>query len=217
MVVITSENDASVYTVDMNFKNYDILSNLVLGYILLMALLPLIGLTFEWKASIAYLSIAYVVGYMLNAIGSWVEGFYYWTIGGKPSDVLLTMEMNRKKCSGHSRVKFYQAEAVIQSLKAELKDDNASTGKMFALAMQYSNSDEKTRVPDFNAQYAFARTLLTTMIILSPLILIQYDFELKAWLILLPLFISWYRYKDRAYYYAREVLIEYFNKKSVNN
>lgn len=201
----------------MNFKNYDILSNLILGYILLMALLPMLGISFEWKASIAYLAIAYVIGYMINAIGSWIEGFYFWTIGGKPSDVLLLPINQRKKCSGHSRIIFYQVDEVTKMLKHELNDENASTGKMFSLAMLYSNSDEKTRVPDFNAQYAFARTLLTTVIILSPIILIQYHFELKAWLIILPLFISWYRYKDRAYYYAREVLIQYFKKKSINN
>lgn len=197
----------------MNFKNYDILSNLVLGYILLVALLPMAGLTFEWKASIAYLAIAYVIGYMINAIGSWIEGFYYKTIGGKPSDFFLTPSDKREKNSGHSRIKFYHTDEVIRMLKDELKDENASTGKMFAVAMRYTNADETTRVPDFNAQYAFARSLLTTMIILTPIVITQYGVSSKAWLVLVPLFISWYRYKDRAYYYAREVLLAYLQKK----
>lgn len=197
----------------MNFKNYDILSNLVLGYILLMALLPMIGLTYDWEASIAYLSIAYVIGYMVNAIGSWLEGFYYWTIGGKPSDVLLMPKNVRKKCNGHSKIKFYHTDEAIRMIKDELQDENASTGKMFLVAMRYSNSDESTRVPDFNAQYAFARSLLTTMIIVSFILLVQYYTQFIAWFILIPLFISWYRYKDRAYYYAREVLLVYLHKK----
>lgn len=201
----------------MNFKYYDILSNLILGNILLVALLPMFNLSLELDSSIACLAIAYVIGYMVNAIGSWIEGFYYCTIGGKPSDIYLTPMNNQKKSKGHSKIKFYHTEEVVRMLKEELKEENPSLGKMFSTAMQYSNSDNSTRVPDFNAQYVFARTLLTTMIILSPLILIQYHFELKAWLILLPCFISWSRYRDRAYYYAREVLIEYFNKKSVNN
>lgn len=201
----------------MNFKNYDILSNLILGYILLMALLPMLGISFEWKASIAYLAIAYVIGYMINAIGSWIEGLYYITIGGKPSDFFLTPLDKRKKCHGHSKIKFYHTDEVIRMIKDELNEENASTGKMFSLAMRYSNSDESTRVPDFNAQYAFARSLLTTMIILTPIILIQFHFALKAWFILLPLFISWYRYKDRAYYYAREVLSAYLHNKKDNN
>lgn len=197
----------------MNFKNYDILSNLILGYILLVALLPMAGLTFEWKASIAYLAIAYVIGYMINAIGSWIEGFYYKTIGGKPSDFFLTPSDKREKNSGHSRIKFYHTDEVIRMLKDELKDENASTGKMFAVAMRYTNADETTRVPDLNAQYAFARSLLTTMIILTPIVITQYGVSSKAWLVLVPLFISWYRYKDRAYYYAREVLLAYLQKK----
>lgn len=197
----------------MNLKNYDILSNLVLGYILLVALLPMAGLTFEWKASIAYLAIAYVIGYMINAIGSWIEGFYYKTIGGKPSDFFLTPSDKREKNSGHSRIKFYHTDEVIRMLKDELKDENASTGKMFAVAMRYTNADETTRVPDFNAQYAFSRSLLTTMIILTPIVIAQYGVSSKAWLVLVPLFISWYRYNDRAYYYAREVLLAYLQKK----
>lgn len=201
----------------MNFKNYDILSNLVLGYILLMALLPMVGLEFEWKASIAYLAIAYVIGYMVNAIGSWIEGFYYMTIGGKPSDFFLTPADKREKNSGHSRIKFYHTDEIIRMLKDELNDENASTNKMFALAMRYSNSEETTRVPDFNAQYAFARSLLTTMIILTPIVIIQFGISSKAWLVLVPLFISWYRYKDRAYYYAREVLSAYFQKRNNTN
>lgn len=200
----------------MNFRNYDILSNLVLGYILLLALLPMVGLTFEWKASIAYLAIAYVIGYMVNAIGSWIEGFYYMTIGGKPSDFFLTPSDKKKKYSGHSRIKFYHTDEVIRMLKDELKDENASTGKMFAVAMRYSNSDETTRVPDFNAQYAFARSLLTIMTILSPIVIFHFGISSKAWFVLVPLFISWYRYKDRAYYFAREVLSAYLQKKKQN-
>ena len=201
----------------MNFKNYDILSNIVLGYILLMAILPMVGLAFEWKASIAYLAIAYVIGYMVNAIGSWIEGFYYKTIGGKPSDFFLTPADKRKRFSGHSRIKFYHTDEIIRMLKDELNDENASTNKMFALAMRYSNSDETTRVPDFNAQYAFARSLLTTMIILTPIVIIQFGILSKAWIVLVPLFISWYRYKDRAYYYAREVLSTYLQKRNNTN
>lgn len=198
----------------MNFKNYDILSNLILGYILLVALLPIFNLAFELESSVAYLAIAYVIGYMVNAIGSWIEGFYYCTIGGKPSDIYLTPVNNQKKNKGHSKIKFYHSEEVVRMLKEELKEDSPSTGKMFSTAMQYSNSDNSTRVPDFNAQYAFSRSLLTTMIILSLIVLIQYGCELiSSWFILVPLFISWYRYKDRAYYYAREVLLVYLHKK----
>ena len=120
---------------------------------------------------------------------------------------------NQKKNKGHSKIKFYHSEEVVRMLKEELKEDSPSTGKMFSTAMQYSNSDNSTRVPDFNAQYAFSRSLLTTMIIVSFILLVQYYTQFIAWFILIPLFISWYRYKDRDYYYAREVLLVYLHKK----
>lgn len=196
----------------MNFKYYDILSNLILGNILLVALLPMFNLSLELDSSIACLAIAYVIGYMVNAIGSWIEGFYYWTIGGKPSNIFLTPQNKRGKGCGHSRIKFHHTDEVAYMLKEELKDKNASSDKMFTTAKQYSISDNLTRVPEFNAQYAFSRSFLTTMIILTLILLFQFGSELRTWFVFVPLFISWYRYKDSAYYYAREVLTTYLYK-----
>lgn len=85
---------------------------------------------------------------------------------------------------------------------------------MFAVAMRVSNNKSKTRVPEFNAQYAFSRTILTSVLIISIFIIYNFYNNPIAYLIsILLLLLSWNRYRERAYYYAREVLNDYLHQK----
>lgn len=78
--------------------------------------------------------------------------------------------------------------------------------------MRAVNGDEKSRVADFNAQYALSRTILTTVLISTILIIVLYPCFWQSYLTIAILLICWNRYKERAYYYAREVLNEYLKK-----
>ncbi len=199
----------------MNFKYYDLLSSLVSGILIAVSINYLFDLRFGNDA-IPLLAVSYVIGYFVNAISALMECFYYRTMGGKPSDVLLTL-VDGQSYTGYKRIKFYDAKRVIDSLKEELNDPNASAGKMFGRAMSYSNDDSTTRVPDFNAQYAFSRVVLTTSLILSVLWLMQYSSIWWLWLIALAIIIlAWKRCKERGYYYAKEVLTVYLKKKQTN-
>jgi hypothetical protein len=72
-----------------------------------------------------------------------------------------------------------------------------------------------SRIEDFNAMYAFSRSLLTTALIGSAILLFQHRTEWQYYVLLLPLvFITWLRCKQRGYYYAREVLNEYLKKEA---
>lgn len=195
----------------MNFKYYDILSSLVLGYAMLMVILYTWNIDYDKDMQIGYLAVAYILGYMINALGGLIEKYLNW--GRMPSDRLLTLKKG-KNYTGYSRIKFYDAPFVIEKLRDELKDPQASTKKMFSRAMSYSNADTNTRVPDFNAQYAFSRTLLTTMIVSSILIIINNYTDWRAYVVMTGLTsLCWNRYIERGFYYAREVLIEYTKKK----
>lgn len=200
----------------MNFKYYDLLSCLVSGILICCSLNLVFDLHFDYEA-VTLLGVAYVVGYFINTISALCESTYYKLMGGKPSDVLLSPKEG-VSYTGYGRIKFYQTDKAIQLLKKELNDPNASLGKMFGKAMSYSNSDSSTRVPDFNAQYAFSRVMLTTIILLSILWSICYYSCWWYWLIVVfLLFLSYKRCKERGYYYAREVLIEYIHIKEKPN
>lgn len=198
----------------MNFKYYDLLSSLVTGVIVCISINYAFELNFDYDA-IPLLAIAYIVGYFINSISALCENTFYKIMGGMPSDVLLT-PIEGISYTGYKRIKFYQPDRVIELLKDELHDQNPSKGKMFGKAMSYSNSDSSTRVPDFNAQYAFSRALLTTVIILGVIWGFQLYNELWYWFILIILlYLSYRRCKERGYYYAREVLIEYLHNKEI--
>lgn len=192
----------------MYFKYYDLLSTILVGYFVLMAFIYVVGIDYNEGHSIAYIAIAYVVGYIINAVSGLLEGFWYWTIGGMPSDKLLEQK-DGKDYTGIKRVRFYHSAEVIDKLRNQLHDPSAGTRKMFSRAMIEVNSNENSRVPDFNAQYAFSRVLLTSLALISLTIISFYPCNWKSYLILLPLIIVWIRFRERGYYYAREVLNEY--------
>ena len=83
--------------------------------------------------------------------------------------------------------------------------------------MSYSNSNDKTRVPDFNAHYAFSRVMLTLVVVSSAVMMTHYYDKWWAWVIAVGvILLSGNRCKERGYYYAREVLVEYIKAKENN-
>lgn len=195
----------------MNIKYYDLLSTAIIG-VVIVAVVNYIFLGNAEINGIAYLALGYFAGYFINAIGSLLEDFYNRTIGGVPSDILLT-PVKEQDWTGYDRVKFYEAEKVIEELGKELKDSNASVKRMFGCAMRKVNSCQESRVPAFSAQYAWSRTILTTIWIVDLLFSFRYYNEWAFWLIgLLLLLISWKRFKEWGYYFAREVLSEYLKQ-----
>jgi hypothetical protein len=157
------------------------------------------------------------MGYMLNAVSALLEPLYFWFMGGRPSDILLAPNPScsdkGRKYTGFGRIRFYEYEKAVRLLRKELNDNDANERKMFGKAMSYSNSNSNTRVPDFNAQYAFSRVMLTLVIVSDCIILPKFYNLWWAWLIAFAvILLAGWRCKERGYYYAREVLIEYLLK-----
>jgi hypothetical protein len=191
----------------MNFKIYDVLSSLIPGFILLMAVLELFKLPFNKEMVVPYTAFAFLLGYLINTISSWLEDFYFLTWKGKPSDRLL---------NGHDiwKVRFYQSQRVKSLLKDESKNDKPTTDELFSIAMRYANQKD-SRVEDFNATYAFSRSILTTVVIGGIFILVRNYDSLNYYLLIIPtLLVVWLRCKQRGYYYAREVLNVYLKLKN---
>lgn len=205
----------------MNFKYYDVISSLVVGYVLLVIAMYSFQIEYNNDYTIAYLAFAFVCGYIINSVGSLLEPIYYFTIGGKPSTRLLN-EGKEKHCwlyhmfipknTGIKKVRFYETEKVRKLLITGLENENPSEDRLFSRAMREVNGDQNSRVPDFNAHYALSRTILTTIFISTILIISSHPHYWQSYLSIGVLLICWNRYRERAYYYAREVLNEYLKK-----
>ena len=158
----------------------------------------------------------YIVGYFLNAISSLVEPLLYKSICGKPSDKLLT-PVSGQKWTGIKKVKFYFAGDAVKALKEDTGDVDATTDKMFGYAMRMANSNKDCRVPDFNGHYALSRVILTTVIFAVIIVEIKFFLVWYSWPIsIVTLLLAWNRYRERGYYYAREVLSEYLKNRKGN-
>lgn len=183
----------------MNFKTYDILSSLIPGFLILLAILYIGGIKFDKDLTVPYTAVAFLFGYLINTIGSWLEGFYNWTWGGQPSVRLLSGKDIPK-------IRFYESNKATELLKKECNDSTADYKKLFSAAMRYANGN--SRVDDFNSVYAFSRALLTTGLITFILLLVECTY-CNLWMIGICasiVVILWIRCKQRSYYYSREVL-----------
>lgn len=186
----------------MSFKGYDILSSLIPGFLIILVGLFVLEIDFNKDLVVVYTAVAFLTGYTMNTLSSWLEDFYFWTWGGKPSSRLL-------EGKGIWKVKFYHSQKVKAKLRVQA-NSGASNDELFSIAMRHANGQKDTRVEDFNAMYAFSRVLLTTVLIGSILIVATNYLKWQYYAILLPiLFVAWLRAKQRAYYYAKEVLDVY--------
>ena len=154
---------------------------------------------------LAYTAIAFLLGYIINTLSSWLEDFYFFTWRGNPSQRLLEGKDVWK-------VRFYQSEKAKSLLLKEWGDNVSTNHQLFSIAMRHANGNSRT--DDFNAMYAFSRSLLTTVFVGTIILLIENYDNWKYYACLFPLLIMvWLRCKQRAYYYAREVLNEYLKLK----
>ena len=205
----------------MEFKYYDVLSSLVVGYVVLIIGMYSFQIEYNSDYTVAYLAIAFLCGYIINSIGSLLEPIYYFTIGGKPSNRLLDDGKKKHCCfynlfvpknTGIKKVRFYETATARKLLLKGFEDEDPKEDRLFSKAMRTVNGDQDTRVPDFLAHYALSRTILTTVLISSLLIIYANPNNWQSYLSIVLVLICWNRYRERAYYYAREVLNEYLKK-----
>lgn len=191
----------------MNFKIYDILSSLIPGFLLVIVGLYFLDISYNNDFVVAYTAIAFLVGYIVNSLSSWLEGFYFFTWRGKPSTRLLDGKDIWK-------VRFYHSQKVKKLLESELNESVSQTNDvLFSIAMRYTSKEG--RVEDFISIYAFSRSLLTCCILGTIIYLIKNYDDWRYYITLLPtVAIVWLRCKQQGYYYAKEVLNCYLKLKS---
>lgn len=191
---------------NINLRIYDLLSSLIPGFLFLMLLLEVLDLGYDKDLIVVYTIEAFVLGYLINTVGSWLEDLYFFSWGGKPSNRLLDGK-------GIWKVKFYQHEKVKEMLMKE-SSRSPSNDELFNIAMRYANGVKETRVDDFNSLYVFSRSLLTaTMLSIIVVILTNYSDTRYFLVLIFLLIIFWIRCKQRGYYYAKEVLNIYLKQK----
>lgn len=184
----------------MTFKYYDLLTHLVPGIIVLGTIQFGLGISYDALSPVPALALSYIVGYIINALGSWLENIYFITWGGKPSTKLLDGIGTRK-------VKFFEADKIKQFLKNQSGKSSPSSEELFGIAMRLTIDESKSRIDDFNASYGFSRTILTSGLVCTIILLKTLPYDLLEYgAILLIDLVLWQRCKERGYYFSREIL-----------
>lgn len=219
----------------MQLKIYDILSSLIPGTLVLGVLLS--GLFFTSISSpemeqyvnllkdlsgvttTIFLTASYLIGYLIHALGSWVEPILWFTWGGRPSQLLL---QNKVKRLG---MVFYREtlEYLIESSKLSKTIDTLEKGdfkKVFQVAKNKAflsvEGKHEERLSEFNNSYIFSRNILVAVGLSFLLCLYFYSYSLH-WqytpISIGILIILWFRCRDKAIYYSREILTIAYSKK----
>lgn len=194
----------------MNFKVYDILSQLVPGFLVYLLILNVQGKAYDYIPIVPATAVAFMIGYFINAFSSWIEEVYYWSWGGKPSTMLLK---GRKIW----KVDFHSKDKARTLLIKDSNKENSTENELFEIAMRSAHQAGNERVHDFNASFAFSRVILTTTIFIGIILLIKHYNLFWVWLFVIGLIITaWIRCQQRGGYYAREVLNTYIRIKDQN-
>jgi hypothetical protein len=188
----------------MKLRFYDIVSQLIPGLMVYFSFMYLWDVPQQWQKFLPAFAFAMAIGFFVNALSSWLEPIFYWTWGGKPSNQLL----NGKDIA---KVKFHEKEKVTQLLQNNYPEANKDA--LFQIAYRLVSSTHNEKIQVFNENFSYARSLLTTGLILAILFLLQYYCIWWVWLIaLVVILMLWQRAKERGFYFAREVLSTYLSQ-----
>lgn len=184
----------------MKFKYYDLLSHLVPGMVIFLTIQLFYKDLLPAISAIPLLAIAYVIGFFINTIASWLEEFYFFISGGNPVKSFFDGE-------GMWKVKYYNGPKTKSKLLGKLEDSQANNSKLFIEAMRIANYTDSARLDDFNAVYAFSRSILTSIVISGGFIIYSNPRNLLVYFIVFILtIIALIRFRQRNGYFIREVL-----------
>lgn len=162
-------------------------------------------------AFLALTVLAVFTGHIVQTLVSLLEPLLYKSWGSQPSDLALTVGLGDRYFPKDS------AERISAKLKAVV-GVTASNRSLFFYAMTLAESVKSSRTASFNASYAYHRALLMLTIASIALTLISAVYgalhaatrgqvvSLLALELALTV-MQWYRCKQRAFYYVREVLM----------
>jgi len=188
----------------MKLQAYDILSQVIPGFIIYALLQYFYPNTIPKFDTFPSFAVAYLIGFYVNLLSSFFEPFYYRMWGGKPSSVILEKDMGK--------IKLYHRKEIGDLLRSETKDENPENDELFSIARKVANNSTNERIQNFNSSYAASRGILTCVIIIALAAFFRYidDWAIALFIIVLFLYVTSLRTKQRAYYYAREILESYW-------
>lgn len=194
----------------MEFRIYDILSSLIHGVICLGTAMQLFDWSFQDYGAMYFAALAFCIGYLINTLGSWLQKALFWSFGGTPTKQMLR-NCKGKTYAGISGVQFHFSKELVEELKNDLHVESIIEDKFSERMQQVARQSDNTRIKDFNCSYAFSRSLIVSSLIVLALLISRYPCTWQIYFVLITPIICYFRCRNRAFHYAKEVAMEYLN------
>jgi len=194
----------------MEFRIYDILSSLIHGVICLGTAMQLFDWSFQDYGAMYFAALAFCIGYLINTMGSWLQKALFWSFGGTPTKLMLRNRKG-KTYAGISGVPFHFSKELVEELKNDLQVESIIDDKFSERMQQVARQSNNTRIKDFNCSYAFSRSLIVSSLIVLELLISRYPCTWQIYFVLITPIICYFRCRNRAFHYAKEVAMEYLN------
>jgi hypothetical protein len=200
------------------FDYYDILGTVIPGTLLLACaalcfpelVVLASGATYpDAFAVIILTSLAIFLGQIVTSIASLAEPLLYKTWGGRPSDMALSRGLGS-----------YLSASTASRIQAKLKPHAGAVDEqsLFLYAMHRSDAAGIGRAARFNSLYAYHRSLLILSLVVAALLGASMiwgrasswnvGWKIASLVVMASLaWLVWFRTKQRAFYYVREVLL----------
>jgi hypothetical protein len=214
----------------MEFKGQDLLKNVVPGFLVIIVLLGCgfslgdlgeVAERYELKefgeCMLALLLVTgFIFGYLIDAIASWFEYYILYSIFPRPSYMLLRGKAKRLSMDNRSAVfeNLKNSNADFKTYKIETLTKKEAF-EVFKCANRTKDKNEsdvmKSRLNEYYFSYIFSRNLLIAFFISTIISLIyfihEYEYEYPILIgSIIFTFIMCIRWRDKAFYYSRQVL-----------
>jgi hypothetical protein len=193
----------------MNFATYDILSKALPGAVVYLALLlgGIIGKPTD-VGDVLTLVIVYLLGYFVDALASLTEPVLFRMMRGSPGERLLAEDYTGK-------IYIAQRAALFAHLQEQFPDLRLGSRELFALISSVAQTKANQRLIEFQGAYAFARNILTSLLIAEVIACMYPHGRYLPWLIAGLMLLCYNRAKQRGYYWAREAINVYIDCRAI--
>ena len=211
---------------EQKFSYYDVLGIIVPGVLVISfmcATIHWLGVSIDYPpapeaiAVIVFTVLCLFTGYVVQALASLLEPFYFWSWGGSPSTNLLDGKTPMRNFSLRDAARI---KSVLEAAIAKCDGVSAklASADLFSFAISTVNHEPAGRVDTFNAIYAYHRGLVTALLLItlgalgaflwSGLVGAVWHRSLGLAVLSCAVLtlLLWHRTKQRDYYYVREVL-----------
>jgi len=193
----------------MKVELYDIISKIIPGGLVYAPILyyDLLPNADSISSEVVALIIMYVLGFLVDAIGYFIQRPLYWTFGGLPSQKLLSG-------GSFSKISIHNLDVLnVYIERTYPQKDIADKNWLFNTINTIVRAKESKRIQSFYEGYIAARNILVASILVLIIVLVKQFNWLVLGIGVSVLLLIWYRTKTKNYHFVQLLINTFIARK----